>query len=732
MSSFGSFSLSRLSLALAVSLLSLTVVAQESEQSTTETADDSVAIERIKVDGSQVQLNDVYPGGQVARGGRAGILGNLDMMSSPFSALNFTEELIRDQQAVSVGDVMKNDPVVRVAKGFGNFQEVYILRGFPVYSDDMTYNGLYGILPRQYVAAELLQRVEVFRGANTFLNGAAPGGSGLGGSVNVVPKRAGEQPLTRLTTGVEGNGHVYGAVDIGRRFGDKNESTGVRVNVVERDGETAIEDQDRDLSVVSLGVDYDSEKLRLSADLGYQDHHIDAPRPSVTPTAEIPEPPEADVNFAQDWTFSNERQLFGAVRAEYDLTPAITSWAAAGFRNGKEDNVLANPTATADGDFSAYRFDNVREDNVRSYELGLRSEFVTGAINHQLVLSGSWFSSDSENAYAFSSFAGFAGNLYQPQTAPQPAADFFVGGDLAAPLVTESADNQSFAIADILSFNQDKVLVTLGARQQTIDTQSYDYNTGAPLSGYDDSRLTPMAGIVVKPSEQWSLYANYIEGLQPGAIAPANSGGTAIENAGEVFEPFRSKQYEAGVKYDGGRFGGTLSAYSTKKPSSLIVDNRFTVSGEQTNQGIEFSAFGMLTDHVRLLGGAVFTDAEQSRTQNGIYDGNDAIGVPDLQVNVNAEWDVQALPGLTLDARAIYTGEQYADAANQYTVDSSQRWDIGGRYSFLVGVTEIDVLLRVENLFDENYWASVGGFPGSNYLVLSEPRNVKLSVSVDF
>jgi outer membrane receptor protein involved in Fe transport len=56
-----------------------------------------------------------------------------------------------------------------------NFQELYVVRGFPVYSDDVAYDGLYGLLPRQYVAAEFLERLEVFRGANTFLNGAAPG-----------------------------------------------------------------------------------------------------------------------------------------------------------------------------------------------------------------------------------------------------------------------------------------------------------------------------------------------------------------------------------------------------------------------------------------------------------------------------------------------------------------------------------------------------------------------------
>lgn len=73
-----------------------------------------------------------------------------------------------------------------------------MVRGFPVYSDDMSYNGLYGLLPRQYVAAEFLERVEVFRGANSFINGAAPGGIGIGGAFNLVPKRAGENDSRSL------------------------------------------------------------------------------------------------------------------------------------------------------------------------------------------------------------------------------------------------------------------------------------------------------------------------------------------------------------------------------------------------------------------------------------------------------------------------------------------------------------------------------------------------------
>ncbi|AMN12911.1 TonB-dependent receptor [Alteromonas macleodii] len=690
-------------------------------------------IEHITVDASQVELRDSFAGGQVSRGGRAGILGNLDMMDSPFASTNFTADIIREQQARSIADVLQNDPVVRVAKGFGNFQELYVMRGFPVYSDDMTYNGLYGVLPRQYVAAELSERVEVFRGASAFLNGAAPGGSGLGGSVNIVPKRAGDDPLNRVTLGYESQGHWYGAADVSRRFGDDSQSTGVRANFVQRGGETSIDNQDRELSVAAIGIDHDSDNFRLSLDLGYQDHQVDSPRPAVTPGSAIPEAPDSDTNFAQEWTYTNERQFFGAVRGEYDFTDNITAWAAYGFRSGEEDNVFANPRqAEANGDFSAYRFDNIRNDEIRSGEVGLNIEFKTASVGHTIITSASTFSLESENAYAFSDFSGFAGNIYNPVTATMPDADFFIGGDLSNPLITEKTDLSSFALADMISFNDGKTLLTLGGRVQNIETRTFDYNTGDELSGYDESQFTPVVGIVYKSSEQVSYYANYIEGLLPGEVAPASSGGEPIENAGEAFDPYSAEQIEVGVKYDAGQYGGSLSVFNTSKQSSIIKDNVFSTDGEQQNQGLELSVFGMPTSNLRVLGGFTWLDAEMTKTQDGTLDGKTAIGVPDLQANINIEWDVDALPGLTVDARAAYTSKQYASADNSLEVDASNRFDLGVRYSFFAGMTDITLRARVDNVFDNNYWASVGGFPGSNYLVLSEPRTFRLSASFNF
>lgn len=693
-------------------------------------------IEEIVVIGraSQVELTDSYAGGQVARGGRAGLLGNLDMMDAPYAGTAYTADLISQQQAISVADVLRNDPTVRVARGFGNFQELYVIRGFAVYSDDMTYNGVYGILPRQFLAAELVERVEVFRGANAFLNGAAPGGSGVGGAINIVPKRAPTNPLNRVTLGYESDGQIYGAVDLARRFGPGKE-WGARVNAVHRDGKTGVDGEDRNLDVVSLGVDYQGERFRFSADAGYQDHHIDSPRPSVTPSGGIPDAPDASTNFAQPWTYTDEQQLFGAVRGEYDITDAITVWAAAGGRDGKEHNVLANPTAAADGSITNSRFDNARKDKVLSADVGVRGDFKTGAIGHRVVLSGSAISTKGLNAYAVSDSFN-AGTLRNTVRVAAPATPY-VGGNLNDPRKTEQTDNSSVALADMLSFWDGKVLLTVGARYQEIETRGFAYGTAVETSRYKDHAVTPAVALVYKPTEQISLYANYAEALQPGSVVPErNTSNQTYVNANQVLSPFKAKQYETGAKYDGGRFGGSLSLFSITLPNTVEepagTQVRLTKDGEQRNRGVELSVFGEPVEDVKVIGGLTYLDAELRKTQGGANEGNTAVGVPDWQANITVTWDVPVIAGLSLDTRLTYTDSQYINAANTAKAPSWTRWDLGVSYTTAFAGKDVTLRGRVENVTDEKDWVSVGGYPGANYLVLGAPRTFLLSASLDF
>ncbi|WP_245158132.1 MULTISPECIES: TonB-dependent siderophore receptor [unclassified Brevundimonas] len=687
----------------------------------------AVELSEVVVTGSQVRQPPAYAGGQVAAGGRVGLFGALEVMDTPFATTNFTAQLARDQQARSVADVLQNDPAVRLTKGFGNFQELYVIRGFPVYSDDMTYNGLYGVLPRQFVAAEFLERVEVFHGASAFLNGAAPGGSGVGGAVNLTPKRAPDQTLNRLTGGWSSGGEIYAAADLARRFGDDN-AWGGRLNIAARGGEGAVEGENRELTVIGLGLDRRGDRARFSADLGWQDHRIDAPRPQVTPAGAVPTPPDAERNFAQPWTFTDERQLFGAARGEFDLSDAVTAWAAVGGRLGEERNRLANPAAQPDGALSAYRFDNAREDQVFAADVGVRADVSTGPVSHRLVASASRVQSREKNAYAFSDFAGFASDLYDPVFVPPPTPNALIGGDLDAPGVVGRVRNSSVAVADMMRFLDGKASATVGVRYQEIQTRNFDYNTGGEIGAYDGDAVTPVFALLYRPIDQISLYANYAEALLPGQTAPATA-----DNRGEVLSPFRAEQAEIGLKYDVGVFGGSVSLFSLTLPSAFVnADNVFAANGEQENRGVEVAFFGEPREGLRILGGWTWLDAELKRTENGALDGKRPIGVPEFQTNLNVEWDAPFAPGLTVEGRVVHTGSQPVSADNAVELESWTRLDAGVRYAFEAGGRPLTIRARVENLADEDHWVAVGGYPGANYLTLGQPRAFRLSISTDF
>jgi iron complex outermembrane receptor protein len=687
----------------------------------------------ITANGSQVDLPSDYAGGQVARGGRIGLFGNLDMMDVPFDSTNYTAQYIRDQQANSVADIVQGDPAVRVARGFGNFQELYVVRGFPIYSDDMSYDGLYGLLPRQYVASEFLERVEVFRGANTFLNGAAPGGSGIGGEFNLIPKRAPDADVMRFSGGYENRSQGYGAADFSHRFGDDRE-LGVRVNVAHHGGVDSVQGQNLKLDMASIGADLRGEHAKFSVDIGWQNHDIEAPRPSVTPLGAVPTPPDAENNFAQPWTFSEEHDVFGVFRGEYNFTDDAKVWLATGVRDGIEHNVLANPSSDAQGNTTSYRFDNFRKDLITTSELGVRFAFATGLIKHKVSASGSIFQLNSKNSYAFSSFfPGFASSLYNPAAVTPPDANFFVGGVLFDPKTTNRVKTASVALADILSFADDRVFVTVGAREQKIQQYSYDYNTGAlaPNGAYDKSAITPVGGLVVKPWKQVSLYTNYIEALIQGGTAPQSGASGPLANGGQAFAPYKSKQYEIGAKYDQGNIGGTLALFRITEPSAYVVGNVYAEDGQQRNQGIEFTSYGEITKNVRLLGGLTWIDAVNTRSGSPAFNGKKVIGVPDTLINLGVEWDVTALRGLTLDGRLVYTGSQWADGGNTESIPSWTRVDLGARYALPISDKLLTIRANVENVANKNYWASAGGAPGFDYLVLGAPRTFLLSLSAD-
>ena len=672
---------------------------------------------------------------EVKREGSAGVLGNKPAEDLPFNLRSYTETLILNQQPQTLGQVLENDPTVRTTYGFGNASEQFVIRGFTLFGDDVGLDGLYGITPRQLIAPELYDSVQVLNGASAFLNGAAPGGSGIGGSVNLLPKRAGSRALTRVTAGFVGSGQFGASFDVARRFA--NGKIGIRLNGSHRDGEVAINDEDRKTTVLGGAIDFRGERVRLSLDLAYQKVRVDSLRPKVTVTSFIPKVPKADANYAQPWTFTELEDVFGIARAEFDVTDTILAYGQIGARDGSEDGVYGGITVNdpVTGAATGSALLVPRTDNNEAGQAGLRAKLKITGTTHELNAGVSHSRQVNRNAFDFlGGFGGYATNLYETPVVALPGSGF-VGGDLDDPFPISRTRLTSFFASDTIGFANDRVLLTGGLRHQRVDARGYSYFGGSLVSEYDEHAVTPVVGLVVKPRPGLSLYANRIEGLQQGPTAPNDP---AISNPGEVFAPFKSVQFEAGGKLSFGRFNAGLAIFSTTLPTAFAVpdaDNpgllRFGLFGKQRNRGIELTLDGEISRGLRVIAGASLLDAELRDTPGGANDGNRAPGVPTYLANANVEWDVPQLKGLTLTGRVVATGRQEVNAANTLDIGGWTRFDLGARYVALIAGRPLTLRAGVDNVANERYWASAFETFGAS-LLQGQPRTIRFSASTDF
>ncbi|WP_297842071.1 TonB-dependent siderophore receptor [Pseudomonas sp.] len=664
-----------------------------------------------------------YAGGQVARRGSQGMLGSRDFMETPFSMTTYTSETVKNQQARTLGDLIASDPSVRATNPAGGRYEQFTIRGFSLFNSDVSYNGLYGILPTYTIDMEMAERVDILKGPSQLINGISPRGS-VGGGINVVPKRATDKPITEFTSSYASNNQVGGAVDIGRRFGDEGKF-GIRFNGVKESGDTEWDHQSVDREMAVLGLDFRGDRLRLSTDIGHTERDTDAPqeRVQIGANAKVPNPNDIRRNYAQAWSKARTNDTFGAVNGEYDLSDSVMVYGGVGARKSNHD-FLRHAVAITNtvGDFSVQPRDFTRDENVRTAAAGVRNWFHTGPVSHEVNLAANYFYMDFENGGA--RYAASPSNLFDPVQTPTPSTPT----RLDSKVYTENHFS-GVALSDTLGFFDDRLLFTLGARWQRVKVD--DWTDGVKGdTAYDEEKISPSGGLLLKVTDQLSLYANYMEGLSQGKIAPSTS-----VNEDEIFPPFISRQVEVGAKYDLGSFALTASVFRIKQPAyeTNATSRVFGLNGKRRNDGVELSVFGEPLKGFRLLGGGMYIDSELSNTVSGTYDGNRAPATPEYNVNLGAEWDVPTVQGLTLTGRGTYSSSQYLDQANSKEIDAWESFDVGARYAFKFDDKAVTLRANVENVLNKRYWSSAGASDDSEPgLTLSTPRTYLLSATVGF
>ncbi len=677
------------------------------------------SIEEITVTGQA----EAYAGGQVTRSGRIGLLGNRDIFDTPFSISSYTSELIENQQARTVADVIQNDASAFLnGAGQGSFENITI-RGFYVASGDSTlYDGLPNLTSSRSTV-QTLDRVEVFKGPNALLNGSS---GKVGGVINLVPKRPTDNALNRLTADYDYQSRLGIHADLSRRFGSKKQF-GARLNAIYRNGEGTTEGNKETFGEVALVLEYRGDRLKLETILDYSDRELRRADQFFILSRNLtaaPSAPDLGNAIQQPWEkFRLKAARRGLLRAEYALGRDWEAYAAYGAR-GYEHYLVRTLGRNLDarGDFNPFLQSFPIKRNNSAWNAGIRGRFEIFGVTHQLsmeTMRTKYEVRRSKNE-RFSSL-NITSNLYKPVFVARPAFDDSIGGWGKALKGLDS----SIALADTLGFLDERVLLTAGVRRQSIGVKFFNFRTGALTSQYDKSAITPAFGLLVKPWDFASLYGNYIEALEQGRTAPD----TAV-NAGEVFPPSVTNQIELGVKLDLDGLGLTAGLFQIERPSAFTdANNRFGLNGEQRNRGFELTAFGELRPDLRLLGGFTYLDSKLTRTQGGRFDGKDATGTPELTAVLNLEYDTAVFPGLTLTARAEHVGSQFVSTDNIPKIPAYQLYGLGARYQRTLGDKAFTLRLNIDNLLGEDYWIA---WANNNLLSPGAPRSINLSFMVDF
>lgn len=704
---------------IAATALQASAYAQSPTDGTDGTASQSTALPAIVVKGTADagDLPAPYAGGQLARGGSIGVLGTSNVMNQPFDTTNYTEQMIRDTQARTIADVVTNNASVRAEQSSGGFGDVFQIRGFDVQPTDVALNGLYGMVSAARVPVNLLERVEVLEGPGSLMYGMGPGGS-VGGAINIVTKRADDTPLTRLTALYQTKGQFGIAADVGRRFGDEGQ-WGIRFNGQIKDGQTGIAHGNQLQGDSAIGLDYRGKQLRWSFDAYNVSENTDEFRSQIgfgTATA-VPAVPSAYNNL---YPGSKLKLRDSAVmtRAEYDINKYVTVYGAAGEHYGtSEQNFPFASGMTAAGAFDVANGYYDQYTRTKTVDAGLRFHFDTFGVRHTLVTGVTSLNQEIGYFYALSSDS-VASNLYSPT----PLAPVGIPrGDMQRSSQTRLNSQQ---IIDTMSFLNDRVLITGGFRRQTIGQDNYDPTTGIQQSSIDQQAITPLAGIVVKPLSNVSVYGNFTSGLSNGGTAPA---GTA--NAGQAFAPYKSNQYEAGVKADWGRVMTSAAIFQISQPNAVTdpTTNIYGYNGKTRVRGLELAAYGEVYRGLRMMASATFYDPKVSGTAGGTQDGNDPGGVPKFAFNLGADYDLPWVAGLSVNGRIIHTGAQYYDSSDTLRLPAWTRYDVGVRYGMRIAQKDVVFRANIENLFGSRYWIQQG-----TYVMNAAPRTLLLSAQIDF
>ncbi|WP_246794921.1 TonB-dependent receptor [Burkholderia perseverans] len=651
-----------------------------------------------------------------------GPLGDMKRVDTPYTVNVVPQHLIREQQLKSIADALRYLPSVQ---GDGARPQSRGIQGSVVQNSRI--DGLNAVSTTDY-PLEQFDRIEVMNG----LAGALYGPANPAGTFNYVQKRPTDARLFRVTLGYASGTRFLREIDASDRVGP-SKAIGYRFTLLDETGSGYTEHSTVRRQLASVALDFHLSPQTVIETNFSRYHYVTKGFPPTFALASGVHFPSAldptnaaygAVNGGSDNTTTT-----GTLRLKHDFSPdwhldaAVLRQIADRESTGPTDTLIDNAGnyRTTISTATASRF------TITSNLVYLNGRVRTGPVEHHIGIGTSGFVWDNFNPVAGGTTTLGSGNLANPQS-------YWVTGapDFEHRYQSAQSTQQALLLSDDMRFSPRWSLLLAGS-QSWLSTHN-DNAKGTQTSESANQGLSGSASLVFKPAANQSVYLTYADSLQQGDTAPTGSA-----NAGNILDPYRSKQWEVGYKVAFSHWNTSLAAFRITRPYAYtMADGVYRTGGKQRNLGVEWMLDGHLTRDLSLFGGIAWLDPRLFDTGDATTDGKQIVGLPKYTINLLAEYEVRPVPGLATDVNLHYVGARATDNTNAGSVGAYATVDLGVRY--LTGVFGRAVTLRldVDNLTNRHYWTNIvpgglNGYTGSGNATaqLGAPRTVMASVEFE-
>lgn len=650
------------------------------------------------------------------------------LRDTPQSITVVTQDQIADQGSQGLAEALRYVPGVGFAQGEGN-RETPIFRGVAT-TGDFFVDGIRDDV-QYYRDLYNIERVEVFRGPNAMIFGRGA----TGGLINRVTKTANWTPSLggSLTLGSDSNKRI--TADVNRPI---NDSVAFRLNALYEKSESYRDGVELERKGINPTLTWKLSPKTLMT-FGYEhfedDRIADRGIPSFQGRPVVTDRSTFFGNAAGSPTGSELDALTAMVEHEFDngmLLRNRTRWA---DQDKFYQNVFPGAVNAAGTAVSIAAYNNATQRTSLFNQTDLTFNLNAGGVQHKMLVGAEFGTQDTDNFRMTGYFPGNATSVTVPLSNPIALQPVTFAQSATDANNTSKAKVAAFYFQDQIELSPAWQLIA-GLRYDRFEVDFLNNRNGQALNSKDDL-VSPRIGVVFKPVQDLSLYANYSIAYQPRAGEQLSS--LAATNA--ALKPERFKNYEIGAKWDvKSNLAATAALFRLDRTNMVILDptdptnTRTMLSDGQRTEGLELTLAGNITPAWSVVGGYAYTDAKfTANTSATLRAGGAVAQVPKHTLTFWNRYDFTpawgGAIGLIHRAKMFAANEQIptgatpipnvelpgytrVDAAVFYTIDAKTR-----------------LQLNVENLFDKKYF--INAHSNSN-ITPGSPRAYRVTLNKSF